>query len=151
MEMDSSFNDIDDNIRPPEESFNERLLEDTRTEFEKQIDEAMYLSMKEINQQQDINRQYEEQLMKDYFEESNRRKDIFKDFLFNLNKLIKFDKDIREIYNIIEPIIESYCSQCIEVCELDTETYDKIFDTLKKIRNNQIAFDTLKSIILMEQ
>ena len=151
MEMDSSFNDIDDNIRPPEESFNERLLEDTRTEFEKQIDEAMYLSMKEINQQQDINRQYEEQLMKDYFEESNRRKDIFKDFLFNLNKLIKFDKDIREIYNIIEPIIESYCSQCIEVCELDEETYDKIFDTLKKIRNNQIAFDTLKSIILMEQ
>ena len=151
MEMDSSFNDIDDNIRPPEESFNERLLEDTRTEFEKQIDEAMYLSMKEINQQQDINRQYEEQLMKDYFEESNRRKDIFKDFLFNLNKLIKFDKDIREIYNIIEPIIESYCSQCIEVCELDEETYDRIFNTLKKIRNNQIAFDTLKSIILMEQ
>ena len=151
MEMDSSFNDIDDNIRPPEESFNERLLEDTRTEFEKQIDEAMYLSMKEINQQQDINRQYEEQLMKDYFEESNRRKDIFKDFLFNLNKLIKFDKDIREIYNIIEPIIESYCGQYIQSCELDTETYDKIFDTLKKIRNNQIAFDTLKSIILMEQ
>ena len=151
MEMDSSFNDIDDNIRPPEESFNERLLEDTRTEFEKQIDEAMYLSMKEINQQQDINRQYEEQLMKDYFEESNRRKDIFKDFLFNLNKLIKFDKDIREIYNIIEPIIESYCGQYIQSCELDEETYDRIFNTLKKIRNNQIAFDTLKSIILMEQ
>ena len=149
--MDSSFNDIDDNIRPPEESFNERLLEDTRTEFEKQIDEAMYLSMKEINQQQDINRQYEEQLMKDYFEESNRRKDIFKDFLFNLNKLIKFDKDIREIYNIIEPIIESYCGQYIQSCELDEETYDRIFNTLKKIRNNQIAFDTLKSIILMEQ
>ena len=132
MEMDSSFNDIDDNIRPPEESFNERLLEDTRTEFEKQIDEAMYLSMKEINQQQDINRQYEEQLMKDYFEESNRRKDIFKDFLFNLNKLIKFDKDIREIYNIIEPIIESYCGQYIQSCELDEETYDRIFNTLKK-------------------
>jgi hypothetical protein len=148
--MDSSFNDIDDNIRPPDESFNERLLEDTRTEFEKQIDDAIYISMQEMNKQQDINKQYEDLIINNYTDETNRRTGIFKEFLVNIHKIGKFDKEVREIYDIIDPIIESYCSQYIEVCELDEQTYDKIFNILKKIRNNQIVFDTLKTIILKE-
>jgi hypothetical protein len=148
--MDSSFNDYEDNIRPPDESFSERLIEDTRSDFEKETDEAINISIQEIKKQQEIYQQYEEELIKNYNSESNRRKEIFKDFLFNLNKISKFDKEIREIYDIIDPIIDSYCSQCIEVCELDAETYDKIFDTLKKIRNNSIAFYILKTIILRE-
>ena len=77
----------DNNIRPPDESIQEQLLEDTRSDFEKEIDEAMYLSMQEINQQQITNKQYEEQLLKDYAHETSRRTEIFKDFLFNLNKI----------------------------------------------------------------
>ena len=88
--------------------------------------------------------------MKDYADETKRRKEIFKDFLFNLNKIGKFDKEVRDIYDILDPIIESYCGQYIQSCELDGETYDKIFDTLKKIRNNQSALNTLKSIIFRE-
>jgi len=140
----------EDNIRPPDEVVRETLLEDTRSDFEKQIDEAMYLSMQEINQQREINREYEEQLLKDYADETKRRKEIFKDFLFNLNKIGKFDKEVRDIYDILDPIIESYCGRYFETCELDEGTYDKIFDTLKKIRNDQKAFDTLKTIILRE-
>lgn len=140
----------DDNIRPPDEVVRETLLEDTRSEFEKQLDEAMYLSMQEMNQQRDINREYEEQLLKEYGTETKRRNELFKDFMFNLIKIGKFDKEIREIYEILDPIIESYCGQCIETCELDEETYDKIFNTLKKIRNNQQALDALKTIILKE-
>lgn len=147
--MDSSFNDTDF-IRPPDNSFNDQLIQDNRSDFEKQIDEAVYLSIQEINQQQDINRQYEERLMKDYLEESNKRREKFKNFLFNLNKLSKFDKEVREIYEIVEPIIESYCSQSIEVCELDEKSYDRIFDILKNIRNNQNDLDILKTIILKE-
>ena len=147
--MDSSFNDTDF-IRPPDHSFNDQLIQDTRSDFEKQIDEAMYLSIQEINEQQNINKQYEERLMKDYLEESKRRREKFKNFLFNLNKLSKFDKEVREIYEILDPIIESYCSQSIEVCELDEKSYDRIFNILKNIRNNQLAFDTLKNIILKE-
>lgn len=144
------FNE-DDNIRQPDEVVRETLLEDTRSDFEKEIDEAMYLSMQEINQQQISNKQYEEQLLKDYDNETKRRAEIFKEFLFNLNKVGKFDKEIREIYNILDPIIESYCGQFIQTCELDGETYDKIFVILKKIRNDQQAFDTLKTIILREE
>jgi hypothetical protein len=141
----------EDNIRPPDEVVKETLLEDTRSDFEKQLDEAMYLSMQEINEQIEINNEYEEQLINDYILESNRRCEIFKNFLLNLNKVGKFDKKVGEIYYILDPIIDSYCGQYIETCELDGETYDKIFNTLKEIRNDQQAFNLLKTIILREQ
>lgn len=150
MENMSNNEDNEDNIRPPDEVISEQLLEDDRDEFQKQMDEAMYLSMQETTRQRDINREYEEQILKDYRSETNRRTEIFKDFLFNLNKVGKFDKEVREIYDILDPIIESYCGQFIETCELDEETYEKIFNTLKKIRNNQQTLDTLKTIILRE-
>jgi hypothetical protein len=136
-----------DDIRPPDKSINEQLIEDTRSDFEKEIDEALYISMLEVKKQQDINTEYEEKIISEYIKETNRRKEIFKDFLFNVNKIGKFDKEIQEIYDIIEPIIDSYCGQIFESCELDEETYNKIFNTLKNIRNNQNALDILRSIL----
>jgi len=140
----------EDNIRTPDEVVREKLLEDTRSDFEKELDEAMYLSIQEINKQLYINNQYEEQLLKDYASETKKRTSLFKNFIANLTRLCGFDKEVREIYNILDPIIESYCGQIIETCELDGETYDKIFNTLKKIRNDQQAIDILKTIILRE-
>lgn len=144
------MNNSEDNIRKPDEVIRETLIEDNRDNYEKQIDEAMYLSMQEMNQERVINHQYEEKLLKDYADERNRRVNLFKNFMANITKLCKFDNEVREIYNIIDPIIESYCGQFIESCELDQQTYDKIFDILKKIRNDQQAFATLKTIILRE-
>ena len=148
--MDNSFNDTEDNIRPPDEAKTEQLLEDTRSNFEKEIDEAIYLSYQDIREKQELSRKYEEQILKEYNEESNKRRDIFRDLLLSLNKISRFDKEIREIYEIIDPIIDSYCSQYIEICELDEKTYDKIFGLLKKIRNNQLVFNLLKEIIIKE-
>jgi hypothetical protein len=144
------MNNSEDNIRKPDEVVRETLLEDNRDNYQKQIDEAMYLSMQEMNQEHEINNQYEEQILKDYADETKRRVNLFKNFMANMNKLCKFDIEVREIYNILDPIIESYCGQCIETCELDQQTYDKIFNILKKIRNDQQSFDTLKTIILRE-
>ena len=73
--------------------------------------------MQEVIKHQDINKEYEEQIISEYIKETNRRKEIFKDFLFNLNKIRKFDKEIQEIYDIIEPIIDSYYGQSFESCE----------------------------------
>ena len=112
---------------------------------------TIYVTYSEINKQLNINKKYEEQLLKDYYTETERRSNIFKNFLFNINKVRKFDKKIEEIYNILDPIIDSYCGQFIENCKLDKETYNKIFDTLKQIRNDQQAFDILKTIIFIEE
>lgn len=140
----------EDDIRPPDAVVSEQLMEDNRSEFEKQLDEAMYLSMQEMKQQREINRQYEEHLIKQHNSETDRRKELFKEFLFNLGKIGRYDKEVREIYEIVDPIIDSYCGQFIETCELDGEMYDKIFNILKKIRNNQQALEILKTIILRE-
>ena len=99
----------DDNIRPPDDVVSEQLLEDTRSNFEKEIDEALYLSFQDMREKEDLSRKYEEQILKDYNEETFKRKQIFEKFLFDLNKISKIDKEIREIYDIIDPIIESYC------------------------------------------
>jgi hypothetical protein len=143
------MDEIDD-VRPPDEIVQDQLIEDNRSDFEKQMDEAMYLSLSELSEQRTINHQYEEQLLKAYADETSRRTELFKDFLFNLHKISKFDKEVREIYDILDPIIESYCNQMIHICELDIETYNKIFNTLKKIRNNQAVIDLIKSVVLSE-
>ena len=141
---------MDDNIRPPDDIVYEQLLEDNRTEFDMQIDEALHLSMQDIKLQRDINKKYENELIKVYQTETIRRTELFKEFMFNLHKISKFDKEVRDIYDILDPIIESYCGQFIETCELDRHTYETIFNTLKKIRNNQMVIDILKIIILSE-
>lgn len=149
--MDNSINDAEDNIRPPDEVKMEQLLEDTRSDFEKEIDQAIYLSFQEIRNQEEIARKYEEQILKDYNEESIKRKQIFEKFLFDLNKLSRFDKEVRDIYAIIDPIIESYCSQYINNCEIDIDSYESIFKLLDKIRTDKNAIEVLKSIITIDE
>jgi NAD dependent epimerase/dehydratase family enzyme len=141
----------EDNIRTPDKIIEEQLIDDTRSDFEKQIDEAIHLSMKDINEQRIYNMKYEEEILQEYMNETKNRKNIFQDFLINITKISKYDKEVKNIYEIIEPIIDSYISQYIEVCELDGETYDKIFNILSKIRHNELVFNTLKKIILREK
>lgn len=143
------FND-EDEIRQPDQVVKERLIEDTRCEFQKQMDEALYLSMQEIKFELDSNQKFEEKVINEYINETNRRKENFKDLLINLNKLRKFDKEINEIYEIIEPIIQSYCEQFIQKYEFDEYTYNKIFNTIEKIRINKLSLQALREIILLE-
>lgn len=146
-----NYNEYNDEIRAPDEVITEQLMSDNRSEFEKQMDEAMYLSLQEMKAKEEFNQKYEDELIKDYLNETARRKEQFANFLFDINKLIKFDKEVREIYEIIEPIIDSYCGQVIKVCELDEETYKKIFGLLGKIRVNKVGLDILKTIIIIDE
>ena len=151
--MDPSFNDFnnDDNIRAPDKSKKEQLLQDNRSEYEKQMDEALYLSIQEFKKQDEMNIKYEEEIMNEHAKLINERKDMFRVFLFDLNKLVRFDKDIKEIYEIIEPIIESYCRQCINQCEIDTLTYDRIFKVIGNVRTNKNAIEILKKILIKSE
>ena len=148
--MDESFNnnDYDDNIRPADEVKREVLQQDTRTEYEKQIEEAINLSSMEYRENEIINKRFEEEIIANYYKISNERKEQFREFLFDLGKLIRFDKETKEIYEIIEPIIDSYCNQFIENCELDEVTYERIFKGLKGIRTNPKNIELLKKILI---
>jgi hypothetical protein len=148
--MDPSFNEYNDdnNIRAPDSVKVDRLMEDTRSEYDKQIDQAMYLSIQEFKKLEEINEKYEEEIINEHIKLINERKEMFRGFLFDLNKLIRHDKDIKEIYEIIEPIIDSYCVNYINQFEIDTLTYDRIFKIIGNIRTNKNVIELLKKIII---
>jgi hypothetical protein len=151
--MDTSFNyfnndDNDDNVRAPDKEKVERLMEDTRSEYEKQIDEALYLSIQDFKQQEQIYKQYEDGIVNEHIKITNERKEQFRGFLFDLHKLIRLDKEIKEIYEIIEPIIEAYCAQYIKEYELDSITHEKIFKIIGNIRTNKNAIELLNKILI---
>jgi adenosine deaminase len=139
--------DNDNEVREPDEVYAEQLQEDTRSDYEKEMDEAIQLSLQELHQQQQMYALYEKQLMEEYAKETERRANIFKDLLFQLNRTAAFDKSTAELLNILTPIIEAYCSQTIEVFELDQTTYQKVFGALKKIRNTSTVAEVLQAII----
>jgi len=149
--MDPSFNDFEnfeEEIRVPDEVKRERLMPDTRTDFDIEMDEALYLSMQELRQQNIKNDKFEEEIMNSYHSETNERREKFSDLLKNMTKLSKFDKDIKELYDFLYPIIESYCDQYILNYEVDEKTYDKVFKFLGTIRVNKNTLDTLKTLII---
>jgi hypothetical protein len=148
--MDNSFNDFnkEDNVRAPDKEKVERLTEDTRSEYEKQIDEALYLSIQDFKQQEQIYKQYEDGILNEHIKINNERKEQFREFLFDLNKLIRLDKEIKEIYEIIEPIIHAYCEQYIKEYELDSLTYEKIFKIIGNVRTSKNAIELLKKILI---
>ena len=160
--MDPSFNEYneyneynddndDNNIRAPDIVKVDRLMEDTRSEYEKQMDEAIYLSIQEFKKQDEDNQKYEDDLINEHIKTVNERNDLFRVLLFDLNKLIRLDKDMKEIYEIIEPIIDSYCRQCINQCEIDALTYDRIFKVIGNVRTNKNAIELLKKIIIKSE
>ena len=53
-----------DEIREPDKVIREQLVQDNRCEFQKQMDEAMYLSMQDAIRQEKIFQDYEEKIKK---------------------------------------------------------------------------------------
>ena len=48
IRMDNEYIDNNDNVRTPDKTKKEQLLQDNRSEYDKQMDEAMYLSIQEF-------------------------------------------------------------------------------------------------------
>ena len=123
MDTDLSFNKYEneiDNIRPPDEIKREQLLEEDHDEWDmsndKELKDAIYLSLYELNEKQKQNKAYEDKIVNDFIKETNERREKFREMLDQMNKIGKYDKDVKEIYEIIEPIIEAYCNKIIKRC-----------------------------------
>jgi small-conductance mechanosensitive channel len=143
----NTFLEDDDNIRPPDKIIREKLMEDNRSDYEKDIEKAIANSLNEIQKFQKKNEAFEEEIIADLYLQMSIRRKKFENLLFNLSKLKKFDKQIRDIYEIISPIIESYCCQFNESVEIDSNTYDYIFMVLSTTRVYADNIDELKNII----
>ena len=134
-------------IRRPDNVITEQISQEDISEYEKQLIEATQQSIKELEEQQNEQFNYERKLIQEHTHETKRRIEIFKEFLLRLQKISSFDQEIREIYEIIQPIIDAYCGQIINHYELDEITYNKIFDTLRNVRHTDTGITELKKII----
>lgn len=146
----SYVDETDECIRQPDTVKTERLVEDDRPNYEKDIDEAIYQSLIEMESANEFNAKYEEELLKQHERETEERKAKFSKLLFDVKRLVKYDKNIEEVCNIIEPIIEMYCEQFISTVEMDADTYEKIFNTLGTLRTIKMypeVIALLKTII----
>jgi len=142
---DNDFNDNDNDFN--DNDFNEHFFQPMtkdNDDYEKQLQEALNASMKD--EEEKIN-DYEKTIVDEYNNEVQKRTELFDKLLFDLQRLLKMDKEVKAVYDIVEPIIVSYCSQYIETCEIDVETYNKMFKTLSTIRCNKETIDKLKTII----
>ena len=144
-------NNSDDNVRAPDKNKKEQLLQDNRSEYEQQEEDARYWSLLEFNEQKELNEKYEEDTINEHKRIIIERRELFRGFLFDLNKLTRFDKDMKEIYEIIEPIIDCYCAQYMKQCELDPITYDRIFKVIGNIRTDKNVIELLKNVIIKSE
>jgi len=138
---------MDKNIRLPDSIVNERLIENTKTIYDKQINKALYESLLDIKNINIQNQEYEKYLMEEFEKESIERKNKFAEFNLTMNRLIRFDREIQKAYEIIKPIIDLYCKQIVQYSELDKKAYEKVFDILSKKNINIKYTELLKTII----
>ena len=141
------MNFYEEDIRPPDEPKRETLLQDNRSDFDKQLDEALYQSLQlyqaEVQKHEDL----EQKFIQQQREEIVKRKNLVRPILFELNRIRKYDLKIDEVFVMIDSILDSYCGLEFEECQLDKQTYNTIFNGLTKIRIN---IEFLTSIIKCE-
>jgi len=151
MNFYDNHDDNNNNIRPPDEVKSETLIEDYtnnyRNNYDKELEEALYQSIQLYENEMKKNEEHEQKIIEQDKQEIQKRKEIVKPILFELNRIKNYDIKICKILEILEPVLELYCGLTIENYVADNETYNYIFNGLKKIRIN---IEFLKSIIKCE-
>jgi hypothetical protein len=128
----------DDDIRIPDE-------------FQMELDEVMYLSLQDIYAVNKINSDYEQSIIQEYNSEYKKRHDLLEPILFEINKVSKFDKDIKELNQLITPIINSYYNRCIDIYEFDELMYKFIFKHIGSLRISKSNIEFLKTIFVIKK
>ena len=134
-------NESEEELRLPDNVYTDRLIDNRdkeELEMEKILNESIFLAERNS-----------EEKYQELIEEMNIRKQRFESLLLKFKKIVNYDKDIKEIFNLIDWIIEYYINMQIENYTYDKETYDKIFNIklLKQIRLNDSEINLLSEII----
>ena len=145
-----SYQDDETDIRIPDSTHQEQLLDDDRSQYQREIDEALNQSMKEMIDYNIKSTDYERQIIEEYNTETKKRISLLEPILFEINKVSKFDKDIKELNQIIKPIIDSYCNMLIDHYEFDELTYNSIFKQISSLRISKLNINVLESILVIK-
>jgi len=134
-------NNNDDQIRPPDNTIREILVNDYYNNDnmipcdDDEYDNAFQLAcIESIREQEEL------------LENTNLRTQSFKNVLLKIKKISMIDPEILDFYNMIEPIIDEYCSCRINSYECTINMYNSIFNTLKTIRITESELELFKNL-----
>lgn len=150
--MNNTFDD--DNIRPPDEVKIDRLIDDDDTmnpiiqNNNIDFDTILELSKNEYNSLQEQEEQKAIEMICNQTKEERQNK--FNNIKIQLNKIILFDRDHLDYYELVLSIIEMYELNVINEYKTYEKEYTTIFKLLKTIRLPNEEIENLKKIILLE-
>ena len=141
--IDTSLYDVEDEyIRPADNIVRERLIDTSLSDVEDEMNFALNESLKDFEQT-------EESIFTSYNTELNKRQLETESIIMKLKKLSVYDDTVKDMLNVMEPIIELYCNQYINSYEFDKETYEFILNNIKKIRFSQEEKQVIENIFMI--
>jgi hypothetical protein len=130
-----------------EYSNNEYSNNDYKEEYDEQLKLILELSKNEYISSQEIEEQKE---IDTIIQNSNVELDKYNSIKNKLNKILCFDKQNKEIYELILSIIQLYETGYITTYQSTRKEYNNIFVLLKTIRLTNEEEKSLKSLITEE-
>lgn len=130
----------DEFIRPPDKIKRETLIPTFFSQEDLDIENAIKIS-------NELAEKYDNEQMDKLIGKIQERDIQFRNIKFTFARIGKLDKEVFEIYEIIEHIINSYISTDIDFYLWDKETHNKIFKVIKNMRFNKEELKTLNDVM----
>jgi hypothetical protein len=164
--MTNNYNNEEDNIRAPDNVFRERLIDDDDDEYDSwfqlrnnndnDLEQAIAESFRiynENNTWNDFDNNNTDNDLKDNDikgVEEMKQNDLFPIFKLNIKKLIHFDKQLKELYEKILPILDLYERGEIDHHLMDYQEYQVMFGILRSVRIPKEEWVMLETIFIKE-
>jgi hypothetical protein len=145
-------NEYEDEIRAPDPVKQERLIDNTQTEFHYDLDTILELSKHEFNSTLEKEEQKAIELIciQSKEEQETLRKNKFNNIKIQLNKMILFDRTNLHYYELILSIIEMFELGVINEYKTNESECTNIFKILKTIRLPIDEIENFKKIIFCD-
>ena len=159
-QADEDIRQADEDIRQADEVKRERLinydydddnynyLDLGNNNLEEEFDAILELSKKEFNSAQEKQEEKDIELIYNQLKEERQNK--FNNIKIQLSKMLIFDKENVNYYELVLSIIELYETGTISKYIINKTNYDIIFTILKTFRLPNQEIDNLKQLILCE-
>ena len=143
-----THNDNED-VRIPDEAFEDQLLPTNGAprNNEQELDHIMALSLREYNLQQE---KFFEKQMEEVKKNIRQRTELLRPIREKFDKIGKYDAKVKEIYDILHYVFESFELLIITSYEFDELTYTNLMNIVCKIRFSERELAIIKDIVRCE-